>query len=65
MFEFFTAWGFLRDYWPWLLGGSVVIALTLAYADVTGSILLAVEALAGLGGGLEAVMNWLRVERPF
>ncbi len=54
MFEIFTAWSFLRDYWPWLLGGSVVIVLTLAYAYVTGRILLAVEAIAGLGVALAA-----------
>lgn len=54
MFELFTAWGFLRDYWPWLLAGGVLVALAFAYAYMTGRIMVALEALAGLGVALAA-----------
>lgn len=54
MFELFTAWGFLGDYWPWLLGGSVLVVLAFVYAYFTGRIMVALEALAGLGVALAA-----------
>lgn len=54
MFEVFTAWGFLRDYWPWLLAGGVLVGLAFVYAYFTGRIMVALEALAGLGVALAA-----------
>lgn len=48
LFEFWTAWDFLKAYWPWLLGGTVGLLLAFGYAYLTGRILVAIEALGGL-----------------
>lgn len=48
MFELWTAWGFLRDYWPWVLGGTAAVVAMLAWAYVTRSLKVAAEALGAI-----------------
>lgn len=60
MFELWTAWGFVRDYWPWVLGAAIAVVGMLAWAYVTRSLKVAVEALGAIALALTASQIYRR-----
>ena len=60
LFELWTAWDFLRDYWPWVLGVVTVLAAMGAYAWFMGSIRVAAEAALGVVIALGGVAIYRR-----
>ncbi|GJE44845.1 hypothetical protein [Methylobacterium soli] len=54
IWDLLTAWSFVRDYWPWVLGGSLAFIAVVSLAYFLRSWKLLLEALAGLAVGVSA-----------